>query len=85
MKVKLLKRLRRIGRGMVSIISITRTGNTITGMSYSYSGKEYSDLFELGNTEEEVREKASKIYLQTNIELIRRKYRKYKRHSKQMK
>jgi len=79
MKVKLLKRLRRIGRSMVTIHSITTTGNTITGMSYGYDYDEYSGLFSYGDTEEEVKEKACNIYLQTNIESIRKKYRKYSR------
>lgn len=80
MKVKLLKRLRYIGRDMLSIHSITTSGGYVTGMGYYYSGKEYSDLFDFGDTEADVKEKACKIYLQTNIEAIRKKYKKYSKN-----
>lgn len=79
MKVKLLKRLRNIGRSMVNVHSITTIGGITTGMSYGYDENEYSGLFSLGDTEQDVKEKACKIYLQTNIEAIRKKYRKYSR------
>jgi len=79
MKVKLLKKLRQIGRDMVNITSVTTTGDLVTGMAYGYDTKEYSDLFELGDTETDVKNKACKIYLETNIEAIRKKYRKYSR------
>jgi len=79
MKVKLLKRLRQIGRDMVNVSSVTTTCGLVTGMCYGYDTKEYSDLFELGDTEEDVKNKACKIYLETNIEKIRKKYRKYSR------
>ena len=77
MKAKLLKRLRSIGRGMITVHTITTTGNTITGMSYGYDYDEYAGLFSYGNTEQEVKEKACQVYLQTNIESIRKKYGKY--------
>jgi len=77
MKVALLKRLRSIGRNMVNIHSITITDDVTTGMSYGYDHKEYSGLFSLGDAEQDVKEKACKIYLQKNIETIRKKYRKY--------
>lgn len=38
---------------------------------------EYAGLFSYGNTEQEVKEKACQVYLQTNIESIRKKYGKY--------
>lgn len=79
MKVRLLKRLRKIGRGKVNIHSITTTNGVITGMQVGYDKDEYKGLFELGDTEMDVKEKASKIYLETNIHTIRKKYAKYSR------
>lgn len=63
MKVKLLKKLRNRGRNSVNIISVTKTGNTITGMSYGYDSDDYKGLFSLGNTENDVKEKAARIYV----------------------
>jgi hypothetical protein len=68
MKSKLLKKLRNIGRGMVNIISITKENGVITGMSYSYDYNEYKGLFELGDTEENVKEKAARIYIKTKYD-----------------
>ncbi len=87
MKVKLLKKLRNIGRGMVNIHSVTMANihsgttpsNISIGMSYGHDYDEYSGLFEMGDTEADVKEKASRIYLQFNIEKIRIKYRNYSR------
>jgi hypothetical protein len=79
MKIKLLKRIRQIGRDMINVTSITKTGDLVTGMAYGYDTKEYSGLFELGDTEEDVKNKACNIYLKSNIEAIRKKYRKYSR------
>lgn len=77
MKVKLLKRLRQVGRDMVNIYSVTTTGGIVTGMKIGYDEDEYKGLFSLGDTEGDVKEKACKIYLQKNIEGIRKKYKKY--------
>jgi hypothetical protein len=77
MKVKLLKRLRQTGRNMVNIYSVTTTDGTVTGMQVGYNEDEYRGLFSFGDTEADVKEKACKIYLQTNIEAIRIKYRNY--------
>jgi hypothetical protein len=79
MKVKLLKRLRQIGRSKVNIYSVTRTNGTVTGMKIGYDEDEYRGLFSFGDTEADVKEKACKIYLQTNIESIRKKYSKYRK------
>lgn len=79
MKVKLLKRLRQIGRSMINVNSITTTDGIVTGMKIGYDEDEYRGLFSFGDTEADVKEKACKIYLQTNIEAIRKKYRKYRR------
>ena len=78
MKVKLLKRLRQIGRCKVNIYSVTTTNGTVTGMEIGYDEDEYRGLFSFGDTEAVVKEKACQIYLQTNIEAIRKKYAKYR-------
>lgn len=77
MKTKLLKRLRSIGRDQVTIYSITKTNGYITGMEYGHSGEGYRDLFCGGDTEEVVKEKACRVWLSQNIEILRHKYRKY--------
>lgn len=86
MKAKLLKRLRTIGRNQINIHSVTRTttwrGEFITGMRYGYNNDAYAGLFELGDTEEDVRNKAMKIYIDNNMEWIRKKYKKYSRKYK---
>ena len=79
MKVKLLKRLRQIGRCKVNIYSVTTTNGTVTGMEIGYDEDEYRGLFSFGDTKAVVKEKACQIYLQTNIEAIRKKYAKYRR------
>ena len=84
MKTKLLKKLRHTVRNVIDIISVTTTSSAfseeyISGMSYSYTGKEYRDLFSIGNTENEVRQKACHIWFLNNIEQIKKKYRKYTR------
>lgn len=86
MKTKLLKMLRAQGRCQISIHSVTTTiswrGELITGMRYGYSNDAYRGLFTLGDTEEEVRDKAMRIYMRENIEHFREKYKKYSRRYK---
>lgn len=86
MKAKLLKMLRAQGRCQISIHSVTTTtswrGEFITGMSYGYSNDAYRDLFALGDTKEEVRDKAMRIYMRQNIEHFREKYKRYSRKYK---
>ena len=82
MKVKLLKILRKIGRNKIIIYSFTATNGTVTGMKIGYDEDEYRGLFSLGDTEQDVKEKACQIYLQTNIESIRKKYVKYSKKFK---
>ena len=86
MKTKLLKKLRAQGRCQISIHSVTTTttwrGELVTGMSYGYSNNAYRGLFALGDTEEEVRDKAMRIYMRENIEHFREKYKKYSRKYK---
>lgn len=89
MKTKLLKMLRAQGRCQISIHSVTKTiswrGELITGMSYGYSNDAYRNLFTLGDTEEEVRDKAMRIYMRQNIEHFREKHKKYSRKYKMAK
>lgn len=63
MKTRLLKKLRRKGRNQVCIYSVTKTGGTVTGMSISYNEDKYKGLFCFGDTEEEVKKKAERIYI----------------------
>lgn len=82
MKARLLKKIRLRGRSIIYIYSVSKTNGTVTGMGYSFTGDEYLDLFSYGDTEDEVREKAMEIYLSTNMDSIRKKYRKYSRKYK---
>lgn len=82
MKVKLLKRIRAIGRNQVTLYSITTSRGCVTGMSYGYNGDDYSGLFDFDNTFEEVQEKALNIYIDKNIDYYRKKYKKYTRKYK---
>lgn len=75
MKVKLLIKLRNIGRGMINIISVTKENGLTTGMSYGYDYDEYKGLFDIGDTKECVKEKAARIYIKNNINEIRKKYK----------
>lgn len=76
MRVKLLRKLRRIGSGMVRIYSITKTDGVVTGMVYGYDSSEFGNLFRYGDTAEDVKRRAADVYISTNIERIRRRYGK---------
>jgi len=87
MKTKLLKKLRAIGRNQITIYSVTTTTTRlgeeyITGMRYGYNNDAYRGLFTFGDTEDEVRDRAMKIYFKNNIDFIRDKYKKYSRRYK---
>lgn len=86
MKAKLLKKLREIGRDQITVHSVTRTttwrGEYVSGMSYGYNDDAYKGLFDFGDSEEDVRNKAMKIYFERNMEWIRSKYKKYSRKYK---
>lgn len=88
MKVKLLKKLRKQGRNKVHILSTTTEkrhfsdGWITVGMSYSFNEPEYSDLFFFGDTEEDVKDRAMRIFLKTNMDSIRDAYKKYTRKYK---
>lgn len=58
---------------MVNVYSITMCRGVVTGMSYGYSSPEYSDLFFLGDTEDDVRDKAMRIYVAREIKRRREK------------
>lgn len=77
MKVKLLKKLRQIGRNKINIHSVTTTNGVVTGMKYGYDFDEYRRLFNYGDTEEDMKRKACNIYLKLNIDYLREKYAKY--------
>jgi len=74
MKVKLLKRLRDIGRGMVNVHSITKENGISIGMKYGFDYDEYKGLFKLGDTEDDIKEKAARVYINSNINEICKKY-----------
>lgn len=76
MKTKLLRKLRNKGRNMINVYSITTTRGVVTGMRYGYSSPDYRDLFFLGDTEEDVREKAMRIYMEKEVKRRREKRRK---------
>jgi hypothetical protein len=68
MKVKLLKKLRRRGQDQVNVYSITTTGGTTTGMSYGHPGGKYRNLFCFGDTEQDVKKKAERIYIEDYLQ-----------------
>lgn len=82
MKSKLLKKLRQVGRNEISVYSMTTTDGIVTGMKVGYNENAYKNLFSFGDTEAIVKEKASRVYLKTNIVQIREKYSKYSRKYK---
>lgn len=88
MKVKLLKKLREEGRNKVYILSTTTEKRRFSeefitvGMSYSYNEPEYGDLFFLGDTEEDVKDRAMMIFFEKNMDSIRKEYKKYTRKYK---
>jgi hypothetical protein len=67
MKVELLKRLRRIGRNKVTVYSVTKTNGITTGMIIGFNESCYRGLFELGDTEKDIKEKAAGIYIENYI------------------
>lgn len=88
MKTKLLKKLREEGRNKVHIWSTTTEQRRFSdewitvGMSYSYNEPEYGDLFCIGDTEEDVKDRAMRIFFKTNMDSIRKKYKKYTKRYK---
>ena len=76
MKTKLLKKLRNIGRNQINIYSVTTNSYGTIGMHYGCNDEAYLGLYNLGDTEKDVRDKAMKIYLENNLEYFRKKYRR---------
>lgn len=76
MKVKLLRKLRKEGRNQIHVYSVTRSRNIVIGMSYGFNEDKYHGLFNLGDTEDEVLEKAAKIYINYYILNHKRNKRK---------
>lgn len=88
MKTKLLKKLREEGRNKVHIISTTAEKRRFSdewinvGMRYSFDEPEYSGLFFIGDTEEDVKDRAMRIFFEKNMDYIRERYKKYTRKYK---
>ena len=82
MKTRLLIKLRERGRNAINIYSVTKSYDTITGMTIGYDYNEYSGIFQYGMTEQEVRDRACKIWFKLNINYIRKRYEKYTRKYK---
>ena len=86
MKVKLLKKLRSIARNRVTIYSVTTEeswrGMFITGMSIGYSKPQYANIFSFGMTVEDVKKEAEKIFFETEMDWVRKEYKKYTRRYK---
>lgn len=80
MKAKLLKRLRKYGRNEVTIYSTT--SGTTTGMSYGYNDDAYRNVYSFGDTKQDVKEKAARIYIKLHFDYIRKRYKKYSRNYK---
>lgn len=53
---------------MVDIYSVTTCRGVVTGMSYSIKSPEFKGIFSLGDTEDDVRDKAMRIYIAREIE-----------------
>lgn len=63
MKTRLLRKLQRKGESKINILSITYTNGISTGMSYGFDEDIYKGLFEIGDEEKDVKNKASRIYI----------------------
>ena len=78
MRTKLLRRLRAEGRDVITIYSIKTRGGLVVGMSYGCPSDDYHGLFSLGDDENDVRDKAMRIYIEKEIERRRKKNSKRK-------
>ncbi len=67
MNIRLLKKLREQGRNKISIYSVIKTDDIVTGMSLGYNESEYCGLFEFGDTKEQVLKKAEHIYIENYL------------------
>ena len=82
MKTKLLRKIRRAGSMQIRIYSVTRENGMTVGMAIGANDSLYCGLFEMGDTENEVINKAIRIYYETHIDKIRADFKKYSRVSK---
>lgn len=76
MKTKLLKRLRQQGRNIIHIYGVTMKNGITTGMRIGVPSNDYVGLFYIGDTPDDVREKAMKIYIEKEIKRLREKRKK---------
>ena len=67
MNIKLLKQLRRTGRDKIRVYSITANNGCIVGMGYSYDDDTYRGLFSIGDTIDDVKNKAARIYIENYL------------------
>lgn len=65
---------------MITILSETTTNGSRSGVSYSYSGSQYSGISDYSMIPYEMKQRAAQIYLESNIDIIRKKYAKYSRN-----
>lgn len=72
MKAKLLKILRRRGRDKVHIHSYTTRDNRIVGMKYGYSDNLYADIFYLGDSVDDVKNRAARRYMTDYVARVKR-------------
>ena len=82
MKTKLLRKIRRAGSMQIRIYSVTRENGITVGMVIGANSSLYCGLFKMGDTENEVINKAIRIYYETHIDKIRADFKKYSRVSK---
>ena len=86
MKTKLLKKLRAEARSRVTIYYIATQeswrGKYVTEMSIGYNMPQYAHIFSFGMTEEDVKKEAEKIFFETEMGWVRKKYKKYTRRYK---
>lgn len=77
MKTKLLKKIRKIGKSQINIYSFTKKDDINIGMSFGCDSDLYCNLFEIGDTEDDINNKAIRVYYDNNKDCIREKYTKY--------
>ena len=82
MKTKLLRKIRRAGSMQIRIYSVTRENGMTVGMAIGANSSLYCGLFTMGDTENEVINKAIRIYYETHIDKIRADFKKYSRNLK---
>ena len=84
MKIKLLRKIRNIGSSQIEVYSISYEDGISVGMSVGMNNPIYSGLFMIGDTEQDVKNKAIKIYYKEHEYQIKKEYYKYSRKNKQL-